>query len=74
MPIPTPPATSGNISLGNDLTVEHGVTVTEGFTEGSNNRLSIPGFNGPFPPVELFWGYPNVLLWGSGPPANILEW
>lgn len=72
MPVPPSPSTTGNISIGNELTVEHGVTVTEGYSEG--NRLTIPGFNGPFPPVELVWGYPNALLWGVGPPANILEW
>lgn len=66
--MPTDPGTQGNLSIGNEFTVEHGITVTEGYSEG--NRLSIPGFNGPYPPEELFWGSLQLLYWG---PA-ILEW
>jgi hypothetical protein len=68
MPTPPEPETQGNLSIGNDLTVEHGLTVTEGFSEG--NKLSLPGFNGPFPPKDLLWGSPQLLLWGG----NILQW
>jgi hypothetical protein len=67
MPGPDP-SEQGNLSIGFDLTVEHGVTVTEGYS--ANNRLSLPGFNGPFPPEELWWGNDNLLLWGT----LALEW
>ena len=73
MPLPPVPGTFGNISIGNEFTVEQGVTVTEGFAEGTDNRLSLPGFNGPYPPEDLFWGAPEVLLWGSAP-AKVLQW
>lgn len=67
MPDPDP-ATQGNISIGNDLTVEHSLTVTEGYS--ASNRLSLPGFDGPFPPKELLWGTPVLLYWD----VKILEW
>jgi hypothetical protein len=62
------PLTSGNISIGNEFTVEHGITVTEGYSAG--NKLSLPGFNGPFPPEELLWGSSQLLYWGLA----ILNW
>lgn len=71
MPIPPTPSTTGNISIGHEFTVEQGITVTEGYSEG--NRLTLPGFNGPYPPEPLFWDPTNVLVWGLAP-ANILEW
>lgn len=61
--IPPDPSEQGNLSIGYDLTVEHGITVTEGYSEG--NRLSLPGFNGPYPPEELLWGADNLLMWGT---------
>jgi hypothetical protein len=63
MPSPPDPSTQGNLSVGNDFSVEHGLTVTEGFSEG--NKFSLPGFNGPYPPEELLWGVDNLLLWGT---------
>lgn len=63
------PSTTGNLSIGNEFSVEHGLTVTEGFSEG--NRLSLPGFNGPYPVVELSWGPTLILEWGFN---NFLEW
>lgn len=63
------PSTSGNLSIGNNLTVERGLTVTEGLSEG--NRLSLPSFDGPVPRLDLLWGYPVLLEWGSG---NYLQW
>lgn len=62
MPPDPDPATQGNISIGNDLTVEQGLTVTEGYS--TSNRLSLPGFNGPFPPEDLLWGASNLMTWG----------
>jgi hypothetical protein len=63
------PQTQGNLSIGYDLTVEQGTTVTEGYSSGNN--LSLPGFNGPFPPVPLYWGGSSyALFWGSG----LLNW
>lgn len=66
MPDPDP-ATQGNISIGDEFTVENGLVVTEGYSSGS--RLSLPGFNGPFPPADLLWGDLNLILWGSSPIA-----
>lgn len=61
--------TFGNLSVGDELTVLTGYTVTLGYVSGSSNNLSLPGFYGPFPTQLLRWGIGNTLLWGGA-----LEW
>ena len=62
-------ASVGNLSVGDELTVETGYTVTPKLVTGDFNRLSLPGFYGPFPPEILLWGEANTLLWGG-----VLQW
>jgi hypothetical protein len=62
-------ASTGNLSIGDEFTVETGYTVTPQLVTGDFNRFTLPGIYGPFPPEILLWGTGNSLLWGG-----VLQW
>ena len=64
-----PSISTGNLSIGDELTVLTSYTVTPGYVSGTFNNLSLPGFYGPFPKQTLLWGVGNTLLWGG-----VLQW